>query len=266
MHTIKRYCRLYKVFIAQFFKKLMQSKGDMLIGLVGFFLSQAGGILFLFLVFRQISHLDNWTFEQLVFMYGFAQIPRGIDHLFTDNLWMVSYWYVVNGAFDRYMLRPANILFQVISETLQPDAIGELAIGMILVIRAVVNHTVTVTFGSVILFLVSVIAGALIYTAVKLFFSALAFWLKISGPFLQVAYNMADFAKYPTEIYSKPVKFIISYIIPFAFVAYLPARYFLTGTGALASIGVEWIIAIVFLGIAYMVFRKGTSIYESAGN
>ncbi len=266
MTTLKRYMRLYKIFIAQFLKKLMQSKGDMLMGLTGFFLSQAGGIFFLFLVFRQIPALDGWTLEQLIFMYGFAQIPRGIDHLLTDNLWMVSYWYVVNGAFDRYMLRPANILFQVVSETIQPDAIGELLIGMILVIRAIVIGVIPVSPLGVVLFIISIFAGALIYTGVKLLFSALAFWIKISGPFLQVAYNMADFAKYPVEIYARPIRFIISFIVPFAFVAYLPAKYFLTGSGAFTTIGIECIISVILFVIAYMVFDKGTKIYESAGN
>ena len=83
---------------------------------------------------------------------------------------------------------------------------------------------------------------------------------------------MADFAKYPSEIYAKPIRFIITWIVPFAFVAYLPASYFLGvggffGSGSnLGVIGIEWVIAIVFCSVAYLVFQKGIRIYESAGN
>ena len=80
--------------------------------------------------------------DQLIFIYGFAQIPRGIDHLFTDNIWLVAWRLVLNGDFDRYMLRPMNIFFQVIAEKLQPDALGELLVGTILVCRALTKGMV----------------------------------------------------------------------------------------------------------------------------
>lgn len=272
INTIKRYGRLYRVLISQFFKVILQSKVDFFMGLLGFFFTQIMGIAFLYLVFQQIPNLQGWTLDQLIFIYGFAQIPRGIDHLFTDNVWLVAWRMVVNGDFDRYMLRPMNIFFQIVSEKLQPDAIGELLIGTVLVARGLMLGIVVVDATHVILFIVSIFAGAIIYTSIKLFFASLAFWVKISGPFLQVAYEMADFAKYPTEIYARFIRFIITWIIPFAFVAYLPASYFLgvRGTlglnGGVGIIGIECIIAAVFWVVAYAVFNRGTKVYESAGN
>lgn len=268
MRTVKRYLHLYKALISQFFKTVMQSKIDFLMGLFGFFFTQIAGILFLYLVFEQIPDLQGWTLEQLIFIYGFAQLPRGIDHLLTDNIWMVAWRLVINGDFDRYMLRPMNIFFQVIAEKLQPDALGELLVGMILVVYSVMKGVVVLDVVHVLLFSVSVFAGALIYTSIKLLFASLSFWIKRSGPFLQLAYEMAEFAKYPTEIYAKALRFVITWVIPFAFVAYLPAGYFL-GAGSGNHMGVIFIecgIAAVFWLIAYGVFRKGITIYESAGN
>ncbi len=267
MREIKRYLRLYKIFTIQFFKFLLQSKADFLIGLVGFFLTQATGIAFLFLVFQQIPTLGGWSLEQLIFIYGFAQIPRGIDHLLTDNIWLIAWRYVVNGKFDRYMLRPMNLFFQVICEKLQPDALGELLVGIILLVVSLNKGIVIVDGIHIVMFVVSMMAGALIYTSIKLLFASFAFWIKVSGPILYTAYNLADFAKYPTEIYSKGIRFIINWIIPFAFVAYIPASYFLKPeVNPLSTIGVECLISAVLFVIAYGVFRLGTGAYESAGN
>ena len=265
MKELKRYGRLYKVFVAQFFKYLVQSKADFFIGLMGFFLTQAAGIAFLYLVFEQIPTLADWTLPQLIFIYGFAQIPRGIDHLFTDNIWMVAWWYVVNGQFDRYMLRPMNLFFQVICEKLQPDALGELMVGILLLIISLSNGVITVSGTKILLFIISMIAGAVIYTSVKLLFASFAFWMKQSGPLLQVAYEMAEFAKYPTEIYHQVIRFLITWVIPFAFVAYLPASVFL-GKGELVVIGIECVIALLFWCAAYGLFSYGIKNYESAGN
>lgn len=265
-HTLKRYARLYRVLVSQFFKVVMQSKVDFLMGLLGFFLTQASGIIFLYLVFQQIPSLQGWSLDQLIFIYGFAQIPRGIDHLFTDNIWLVAWRLVINGEFDRYMLRPMNVFFQVIAEKLQPDALGELLIGTILVVSSIQKGIVVMDPTHIGLFFVSIFAGALIYTSIKLFFASLAFWIKRSGPFLQLAYELADFAKYPTDIYNKGIRFIITWVIPFAFVAYLPASYFLGVTAAPMVVGIESAIAIVFWFVAYGVFSYGIKNYESAGN
>lgn len=266
MSKIKRYCRLYKVFIAQFFKSIIQSKVDFLMGLFGFFLTQALGIAFLYLIFEQIPSLNGWTLDQLIFIYGFAQIPRGLDHLLTDNIWMIAWRMVITGDFDRYMLRPMNVFFQIICEKLQPDAIGELLVGTILVVMSLAKGIVIVDALHVVLFIVSIIAGAIIYSSIKLFFASISFWVKMSGPFLQVAYEMADFAKYPTEIYSKPVRFILTMVIPFAFVAYIPASYFLLDKSPWMTVGIECAIAAVFWIVAYSFFKYGVSKYESAGN
>ena len=266
MKRMKRYLRLYRVLVTQFLKTIMQSRVDFLIGLLGFFFTQIMGIAFLYLVFQQIPDLKGWTLDQLIFIYGFAQIPRGIDHLFTDNIWLVSYRLVINGDFDRYMLRPMNIFFQVIAEKLQPDALGELLVGTILVVRSLGKGIVIVDALHIGLFFVSIFAGAVIYTSIKLFFASLAFWVKVSGPFLQVAYEMADFAKYPTEIYAKGIRFLITWVVPFAFVAYLPASFFLKRDASAGIVGIECGIALAFWCIAYALFQYGTRIYESAGN
>ncbi|MDO5518389.1 MAG: ABC-2 family transporter protein, partial [Clostridium sp.] len=169
--------------------------------------------------------LNGWGFDELLFIYGFAQIPRGIDHLLTDNVWMIAFRLVIRGEFDRYLLRPMNPFFQVISDKFQPDALGELLMGFCLIGISIQKGIVQVTFINIILFIISVLAGALIYTDIKLFFASLAFWVQNSGGILQLAYNMSDFAKYPISIYSKPVRVLLSTLVPFAFVAFYDIQY-----------------------------------------
>lgn len=266
MKKLSGYIRLYRIIVVQYFKTMLQSRTDFFIGLSGFLVSQAAGLAFLYLVFEQIPSMNDWTLEQMVFIYGFAQIPRGIDHLLTDNLWMVGWQMVIKGTFDKYLLRPMNIFFQIVCEKVQFDAVGELLIGGILVGRAIANGTVSVTFLKAVLFVVSVTAGAVIYTSVKLFFAALAFWIKETSPLMTTAYEVADFAKYPVEIYSKPIRAVLMTVLPFAFVAYIPATFFLVHANIWKTIGAECVIAIVLWLIAYAFFKRGIQVYESAGN
>ena len=264
--SMLRYIHLYKIFLLQYLKSLLQSKLDFFMGFFSFFLNQILGIIFLQLVFSQIPDLNGWSFEQLVFIYGFAQIPKGIDHFFTDYLWVFCRKTVREGAFDRYLLRPVNPLFQVLVERCQPDGLGEVLVGVILVAYAGAKLRLSFSVFSFFVFLIAVFAGSVIYTAVKLFFASNAFFMKECYNMLYTAYNISDFAKYPTEIYTKPVRLIVSFVLPFAFTAFIPANYFINGGTLLLSVGAECLVAAAAFLIAYLYFSFGIKKYESAGS
>ena len=266
MKKLRKYLRLYRLFFAQYLKTMMQSKVDFFMGFLAFFAEQALGILFISVIFSQIPALAGWGFHEILFVYGFAQIPRGLDHMFTDLIWGLANDMVIEGSFDRYILRPINPLFHICADKFQPDGLGELVVGGVIVIIAASQLTLAITPLWVLMFIISILLGTVIYTSIKLAFAALAFWVKDSGPILQVAYNSADFAKYPMDIYNAGIRFILTFIIPFAVVAYYPASYFLGKGELLPTIGLEAVVAVAAWVIAYGVFKLGMNRYESAGN
>jgi len=263
---LKSIIRIYFIFISQYLKRLMEYRFDFISGLVGFFFIQLIGILFITVVFRQIPNINGWSFYELLFIYGFAQIPRGLDHLITDNLWFLSFRIVVQGEFDRYLLRPINPLFQLIAEVFQPDAFGELIVGTVLIIISVIKLGLSITPLSVLLFIIAVISGSVIYTSIKLIFSSVAFWIKDSRSIMWMVYSMSDFAKYPVTIYSNSIQIFICFVIPFGFTAFFPAAYFVNKMNVLYAIGGTVLMSIIFAFISYMVWLKGITKYESAGS
>lgn len=266
LEKLKWYTKLYGMFLSQYLKALMHSRTDFIIGFLAFFLIQFGGIAFIALVFQQIPDLLGWSFYQLLFIYGFANIPRGLDHMFTDYLWLLAGNVVVNGEFDRYMLRPIHPLFQIIAQKFQPDGIGEVIIGVILVVYASAKIGIVYTPFKILIFLAMIIFATLIYTSIKLFLASLAFWLKRSQSILFMFYQMSDFAKYPLEIYHKSIRTFITYIVPFALTAYIPASYFLGSSSLMDSLGKMIIISILALAAGLLTFHKGMKRYESVGN
>ncbi len=263
---IRYYLSLYKDFVLQYWKTLMASKVNFFLGLAAFLATQAGGVLFLVFVFQAIPNLNGWTLPQLMFIYGFAQLPRGIDHLFADYLWLFTNVTIVQGDYDRYLLRPLSPLFQVIAERFQGDALGEILVGIIILVIAVGQLALPFSLLNVALFIVLVFAGALIYTSIKLFFASLAFWIKDSFPLLNIAYMFADFAKYPENIYMRPVSVFLSFVLPFSFTAFIPASWFLgTGTWQWTILG-TLVAALVSATIAGLTWKAGQKVYDSAGN
>lgn len=263
---LKKYARLYKSFTIQYLKILMQSKVNFFIGFFGFFCLQATGIAFIYLIFEKIPTLNGWSLDEVVFIYGFSQLPRGLDHLFTDFIWIFSQNVIVRGEFDRYLLRPLNPLFQLIVERFQPDGLGEILIGLILIFLSGSHLHMKFGFLDILVFAVVIISGSVIYTSIKLFFASFAFWIKNSISILDMIYSLNDFAKYPIGIYSKAVQVIITFIIPFAFTAFIPAGYFIGKVPLKFAVLGTILAAILSFTVAYGIFQKGISSYEGAGN
>ena len=262
----KRYIKLYGMFLSHYLKAIMHSRTDFIIGFLAFFLIQFGGIAFIALVFRQIPDLLGWSFYDLLFIYGFANIPRGIDHMFTDYLWLLAGNVIVEGEFDRYLLRPIHPLFQIIAQRFQPDGVGEVIIGILLVVYASIKGGIIFSPTKLLIFIVMIIFSTIIYTSIKLILSSIAFWTKRSQSILFMFYSMSEFAKYPLEIYHKFIRTFITYIVPFALTAYIPASYFLGASSLFKSLGLTILISLTALFLGLKIFNLGIKNYESVGN
>ncbi len=266
MKTIKRAFRMHRIFVVQELKRMMEYKGDFIVGIIGFLLGQFFNLLFIWIIFSQIPNLIGWTLEQIVFIYGFSLIPKGLDHLFFDNLWGIGHFIVRKGDFDKYLTRPINPLFHVMVEKLQIDALGELIMGIALICIVLPSLVIEWSFIKIVMILIVIPFATLIYTGIKIATAAIAFWTKRSGNITYMFYMVNDFSKYPISIYNNFVKTIITYIIPFAFTAFYPAYYILTGENPLFNIGVTVLIAVVIMFIGILIWNRGIKAYESAGS
>jgi ABC-2 type transport system permease protein len=217
------------------------------------------------LVFRQVPAVGGWSYHQVVFLLGFSLLPRGLDRLFTDQLWELGRKLVQRGEFYRYLIRPVNPLFSLLSERFfHPDGFGELAVGAVLVGWAGAELNLSPTPAQWALAPLLVLCGALIHTAVKLFFASLSFWTVTSLPAMYAANQVSEFAAYPLDIYQSSLRALLTWVLPFAFTSYVPCRYLLGGgTGLLVWLPV---VTAGSLLLALTVWQRGINTYEMTGS
>lgn len=261
-----RFLRLYRTFLVQRLKTMMEYRVDFLTGAASFLVNQLTNIIFIRILFGQIPALDGFLYNEILFIYGFSLVPKGLDHLCTDNLWKVAWFIVRKGDFDKYLTRPINPLLHVIMEDFQLDALGELLVGIVLMCIAGSALGLQLSVLNVLLMLIAIIFGALIFTGIKIAGASIAFKIKQSGSILQIFYLTSDFAKYPVTIYSSAVRNIVTYIIPFAFTAYYPASYLLRGGDPLFCIGGVVVAGCAVLAIGIFLWNHFLATYESAGS
>ena len=266
MKKIMRAFKIHRIFIAQELKRMMEYKGDFLVGIAGFLLNQFFQLTFIWIIFSRIPNLMGWELPQIIFIYGFSLIPKGIDHLFFDNLWGVGYFIVRKGDFDKYLTRPINTYFHVLVEKLQIDALGELLLGIVILIIIIPQLAIQWSIVKILLMVISIFFATFIYVGIKTITCALSFWIKTSGAITNMFYMANDFAKYPVSIYNTAVRSIITYVIPFAFTAFYPANYILNNANPVFNIGGIVVASSVLMILGIIVWNKGIKAYESAGS
>ena len=131
---MKRHARLLIQYFAQYAKVRLAYKADFIIA---FFSSMAATVLgfgFVLVLFTKIPRLQDWSFNEILFLYGFSLIPLGFFNVVSWNLYDFSELYIVEGKFDRVLLRPVSTLFQVIFENFRLESLQEVATGIVVVI------------------------------------------------------------------------------------------------------------------------------------
>ncbi len=130
---MKRHVRLLVQYFAQYAKVRLAYKADFIIA---FFSSMAATVLgfgFVLVLFTKIPSLQGWSFNEVMFLYGFSLIPLGFFNVISWNLYDFSEIYIVEGKFDRVLLRPVSTLFQVVFEKFRLESLQEVVTGLIVV-------------------------------------------------------------------------------------------------------------------------------------
>ncbi|ENM5772476.1 ABC-2 family transporter protein [Vibrio mimicus] len=260
-----RNIKLVLYLVNQYLKTLMFYRLDFYVGIVGFIFSQITSIAFLLMASVYVKSIGGWTVHEILLLYGVFQIPRGIDHLLTDNLWKIS-MYLKEGQFDKFLIRPANPLLQLLSERFQPDAIGELVLGILMVYVSYSYLELEVSLVSWMCFGIAVFFGAILYFSIKLFMATLSFFILDASSVMNFAYQLSEVTKQPLPIYSEPIKFFFMYIIPFAYTSYFPALILLDESSSIVTTLNIVSISCLFFAISYRFWCFGLSKYTSSGS
>lgn len=262
-----RYFKLYFTCIKRSVMSRLEYKRDSIISILAFLISNACSLCSIYFILQAIPSLKGYTPAEVGFFYGFSMLPIAIDHLFSDEFWLVAYRRVQLGDMDRHFLRPVPIIFQMFAETFQPDGFGEVIVGITMIVICGLNLQVTVSFGTILVLSIGAIFGAIIITSFKIAISSLAFIFKRSGPLLQIIYNFTIYAKYPIAIYPYAIRFILIFILPFGLFISLPVDTMLYGTYN------PYLLSLIIVGASIAFFTLATFIwtlcarrYESTGS
>lgn len=262
---------LAMIYTKMIFKSWFQYKVDAILRSLAVFCREATGIIVIWFTLLKFDSLNGWNTYELLFLFSLLFVTYGILILFFTGLRDFGRT-VRNGGFDRYILRPRGLLFQIIfSNADWFAAVGHGGLGVVLFILSAGKVGVDWNPGTCCYYIAAIIGGVLIQGAIFLFFATLNIYLLETGSIKELFYwNARRFAGYPISIFHKAIQFVMIYVVPFAFVNYFPAQYLLRKEDMLQYPAVYMYLT-PFIGIgmyllAYGFWRYSLRHYKSSGN
>lgn len=252
-------------------KAWFQYKIDAVLRSLAVLLRESTGIIVIYFTLIKFDSLNGWNGREIFFLYSLLFLTYGILIIFFTGLRDFSE-HIHSGKFDRFLLRPRGLLFQVItSDSDWFAAIGHGGLGIVLFVISAREVGVQWNLFTVLYYITAVIGGVLIQGAIFLVLASLQFYLIRTNTLKSVFYwNLRKFAGYPVSIFHKAIQYMMIYVVPFAFVNYFPAQFFLRKTDvqqfpALYMYLTPVVGIAMYMG-AYLFWRVSVKYYKSTGN
>ncbi len=261
-----RYLGLLIDYFTQYAKVQIGYRGDFVISLLTSFAATIFGLAFVVLLFRKAPQLAGWTFEEELFLYGFSLIPYGVFNIVASNLYNFGNDYIIEGKFDRILLRPISSLFQILFETFRLDALQGIATGIFCMWWSTNRLHVAWTPGRFLLLIFFGICASVIYVAIFLILTTVSFWFEDRVGVHPPVWNVIAFGRYPLSIYSGAVQFILCWIVPFGLASFYPSVRMLGRAVVPEYAPLVPVVAAVFLALSIFLWNLGTRHYSSTGS
>ena len=255
------YLKYFKIHI----KRELQYKASFIMSFISQFFVFFGYYFTVICLFNKFSNIKGFTMYEVLLTFGIIQFGfsfcetffRGIDQF--DNL-------IVDGSFDRLLLRPRSILLQTFCEEVSLVKASRLLQSIIVLVIAVINIDVIWNIEKVITLIFMLISSVLVFLSIFILSAAYCF-LTVKG--LEVRNVFTDggkhMAQYPIGILKKGFVFFFTYIIPYGFINYYPLLFLLERTNNKLLI-ISPLITLVYLVPSVIIFYKGMKRYSSVGS
>ncbi|ALS30027.1 ABC transporter permease [Paenibacillus sp. 32O-W] len=257
---------LFWEYLKNYAKTRLTYRADFWIEVLSDLMFQGMNLIFILIVFRHTASLGGWSELEVVFVYGFFMIPYGIFGTFF-NLWNFSERYIVKGEMDRVLTRPAHNLLQLLLENMDPPSLAGSIVGAVIMGVCWYRLGLPLDWLDIPLMLLFIAGAVLIYAGLYTALTAIAFYSDSPTGILPLMYNIQNYGRYPVNIYNKLIRFVLTWLLPFAFVGVIPAAHFLDRKDGIAALApLTPVMGVIVFAIGLAIWNNGVKRYRGAGS
>ncbi|MCZ6688806.1 MAG: ABC-2 family transporter protein [Planctomycetota bacterium] len=267
-----RQVRIFFAYFAQYAMRRLAYKGDFFAEMFAGILGTAATLAFVLMLFygAGVQAIGQWSREQVLFIYGFTFIPFGLFNVLSLNLYQFSERYIIEGRFDRVLVRPLGTLPQVMFESFRLQSLHEVAVGLVIITLCAREMGTPLDAGDYGLIALMGLGGFGVLMGVFLILVSASFWFEDRIGIAPPVYNLIMFGRYPIDIYHQSLQFILKWIVPFGFIGFYPSARFIAGDKFGGDLRLAFlltpVVGLFCLVLAFGVWTRGVRRYSSTGS
>lgn len=264
-NSLRFYWKIYQRILVQDLKSKLSYRADFIISTIGMVFTNIAAFVSLWILFQRFPSIMGWSYYEMLFLYGFSLIALTPVQCFFDNNWNLRR-YVYSGDFIKYCFRPINLFFYYISEVFDIKGIGQFVFGVGTLVYTWPKLGIGLSPLIILELLVALITASLFMVSLMNMAAATCFWVVNSGYVMVTAFKFKEYAKYPVTIFSPIFRFVFTFIIPIAFIAYYPSLVLLRPEDVPILTWLSPLIGVLFFYLSYKVWMKGAESYDGTGS
>ncbi len=246
-----RYLRLIGLFAKVSVQNDAAYRADFAAHVAVTLLNFAAELVGLWTIFSNTGSLGGWNAWHMLALLGVFRGMYGIIGLFISPNMRRIMDDVRQGTLDFVLIKPVNAQFYASFRGLVVWRLADILLGAVLVAAACARLSAEVTVAGLALFVAMLACGVTIIYSFWLVLATGAFWLTRVTNMEMVFWNVFEAGRYPVEIYPPAVRWMLTYVVPLAFLTTFPAGSLIgkvepfnvaaaAGFAALALAGASW--------------------------
>ncbi|MGW0497032.1 ABC transporter permease [Streptomyces sp. NPDC003007] len=262
--------RAYRLIAGMWVRSSMTYRTSFVVTVIGNLAVTGLDFVGILLMFSQVDSLAGWSLPEVAFLYGLSVTSFGIADLALGSMDVLGAR-MRDGSFDTLLVRPAPVLAQVGADRFALRRLGRIVQGTVVLGWALVSVDVDWNAARVLLVPVMVVSGAAIFSAVFVAGAAFQIYAQDAAEVQNAfTYGGTTLLQYPPTVFGKDLVRGVTFMVPLAFVNWVPATHVL---GRPYPVGLPgWavfaspLVAVVCCGLAGVAWRTGLRSYRSTGS
>jgi ABC-2 type transport system permease protein len=243
----------------------MQYKVSFLLLALGQFLVSFTAFLGLAFMFARFDAVEGFTFSQSLLCFAVVLMAFSIAEMLGRGFDQFPLM-LGNGEFDRVLVRPRSVIFQVLATKMDFTRLGRFFQALVVFVYALPTSGVVWSPDKILTLTLMVVCGALVFFGLFLVQAGTAFFTIEALEVMNILTDGGrEFGRYPFSVYGEGILRLLTYVVPLALFQYYPLLYLLDQAPSLLY-GLTPLIGLLFLIPAYAFFRFGLHHYKSTGS
>jgi ABC-2 type transport system permease protein len=262
--------RAYRLIVGMWIRSTVAYRSSFVLTVIGNLLLTSLDFVGILLMFSQVDSLGGWSLPEVAFLYGLSATAFGFADLALGSMDAMGAR-IRDGSFDTLLVRPAPVLAQVGADHFALRRLGRVTQGVLVLGYGLFTVDVDWSAPKALLVPVMLVSGAVIFGAVFVAGAAFQFLAQDAAEVQNAfTYGGTTLLQYPPSVFGKELVRGVTFLVPLAFVNWVPAAYVLdrpypVGLPPGAAFAPP-LVAVVLCALAGLAWRAGLRSYRSTGS